>query len=70
MESIKLLSVVALLEDIPSYRLVRGEIGTVVEALEPGIYEVEFNDDAGQTYASVAVPINQLILLRNRSQAA
>ena len=45
-------------------------MGTVVEALEPGIYEVEFSDDAGRTYASVAIPIERLIVLRNRSQAA
>jgi hypothetical protein len=70
METIKLLSVVALLEDIPSHHLVRGEMGTVVEALEPGMYEVEFSDDAGRTYASVAIPIERLIVLRNRSQAA
>jgi hypothetical protein len=70
METIKLLSVVALLEDIPVHHLQRGEIGTVVETLESGIYEVEFSDDSGRTYASVAVPIDQLIVLRNRSQAA
>jgi hypothetical protein len=70
METVALLSVVALLEDIPSHHLVRGEMGTVVETLEPGVYEVEFSDDAGRTYASVAVPIERLIVLRSRSQAA
>ncbi len=34
----------------------RGQVGTVVENLAPGIYEVEFSDDGGKTYALVAVP--------------
>jgi Domain of unknown function (DUF4926) len=48
----KLLDVVALLEDVPSQRLVRGQVGTVVENLGPGVFEVEFGDNEGRTYAS------------------
>lgn len=51
---IEVLSVVALLEDMPEHGLVRGQVGTVVEAWAPGVYEVEFSDDNGRTYAMVA----------------
>ena len=44
-----LLDVVALLSDLPSHGLVRGQVGTVVETLD-GAYEVEFSDDEGKTW--------------------
>ena len=65
MNNLELLSVVALLEDIPSHHLRRGQVGTVVERLKPGVYEVEFSDDLGRTYASLAVRFDQLIVLRH-----
>lgn len=46
----KLLDVVALLEDVPAQKLVRGQVGTVVENLAPGVFEVEFSDSEGRTY--------------------
>jgi Domain of unknown function (DUF4926) len=49
---INTLDVVALLEDVPERGLVRGQVGTVVEKLAPGIFEVEFSDNDGRTYAS------------------
>jgi hypothetical protein len=52
---IKLLDVVALTEDIPHEGLYRGQVGTVVEILAPDVYEVEFSDDQGQTYAMKAL---------------
>jgi hypothetical protein len=63
---IKLLDTVALLRDIPSRKLKRGEVGTVVEILAPDAYEVEFCDDGGQTYAELALHSNQLIPLHNQ----
>jgi hypothetical protein len=65
MGQMELLSVVALVEDIPGKRLVRGQVGTVVEVLAPGVYEVEFIDDAGTTYASLALRIDQLMRLHH-----
>ncbi len=65
MAALELLSVVALLADLPEYGLVRGQVGTVVERLTPGVYEVEFSDDAGSTYASLAVPAEQLLVLHH-----
>ena len=59
-----LLSVVALLVDLPERGLVRGQVGTVVEMLAPGVFEVEFSDDDGRTYASLALRADQLMQLR------
>ncbi|HLB12041.1 MAG TPA: DUF4926 domain-containing protein [Dehalococcoidia bacterium] len=60
---IQLLDVVALTEDIPGRKLQRGQVGTVVEVLAPGVFEVEFADDKGQTYASLALRAGQLMVL-------
>lgn len=60
---IELLSVVALLEDLPEQGLVRGQVGTVVETWTPGVYDVEFCDDNGRAYAMVALKADQLMRL-------
>ena len=65
-KSIGLLDTVALIEDIPERRISRGEVGTVVEILERDVYEVEFSDDRGETYAELALRGEQLVLLHNR----
>jgi len=63
MAELEMLSVVALTEDIPEKDLRRGQVGTIVENLAPGVYEVEFSDDAGQVYALAPVPANGLMRL-------
>lgn len=65
MAGIKLHSVVALIEDLPQEGLVRGQVGTVVETWAPGVYEVEFSDDNGKTYAMVALRAEQLMQLHH-----
>jgi hypothetical protein len=65
MAEIEMLSVVALLEDVPEKGLLRGQVGTVVESLAPGVYEVDFSDDSGQTYASLALCSDQLMRLHH-----
>jgi len=67
--SIRVLDTVALLEDLPDRKLKRGEVGTVVEILAPDVYEVEFSDDEGQTYAELALRRDQVVLLHNRGEA-
>lgn len=62
--AIQLLDVVALIEDLPERGLSRGQVGTVVEELGPDVFEVEFNDNEGRTYAILALNANQLIVLR------
>ncbi len=64
-----LLDVVALLSDVPTHGLLRGQVGTVVELLD-GAYEVEFSDEEGKTYAELALPPDQLLLLRHRPEQA
>jgi hypothetical protein len=67
---IQLLDVVAITLDLPAKRLLRGQVGTVVETLAPGVFEVEFSDDVGQTYAQLPLPAHQLLVLRYHPQQA
>jgi hypothetical protein len=60
---LKLLDVVALTENLPQYGISRWQVGTIVGILEPKVYEVEFFDDDGQTYAIQALQSDQLMLL-------
>ena len=60
----KLLDTVALVEDIPGLKLYRGQVGTIVEEYEPGVFEVEFGDLEGRIYALETLKASQLILLQ------
>ena len=62
-QEIRELDVVALTEDIPDRGLLRGQVGTVVESLGPGVFEVEFVDNDGRTYAMLPLRTNQLLVL-------
>ena len=61
--SLKLLDVVALMKDIPKEKLVKGQVGTVVEELDQGIYEIEFADKQGRTIVNLALTYKDLMLL-------
>jgi hypothetical protein len=65
MPELDLLSVGALVEDMPQKGLLRGQVGTIVEMLSPGVYEVEFCDDSGRAYAAFALRTEQLMRLRH-----
>ncbi len=67
---INLLDVVALTQDLPQAKLIRGQVGTVVEQLATGVVEVEFCDNQGRTYAIKAIPEDQLIVLHYAPVAA
>jgi hypothetical protein len=54
---------VALLNDVPSRNLRRGEVGTIVDQLAPNAWEVEFVGQQGHTYAMAPVRGEELILL-------
>lgn len=64
-EAIKMLDVVAITEDIADRKLARGQVGTIVEILRPGVFEVEFCDNVGRTYAMLALKGEQLMLLHH-----
>lgn len=65
-DSIDLLDVVALIEELPQRKLRRGQVGTVVELLAPNVFEVEFSDNEGRTFASLALRADQLIVLHEQ----
>ena len=62
----KLLDIVALVENLPELKLYRGQIGTIVEEYEPDVFEVEFSDTKGRTYALETLKASQLIALRHQ----
>lgn len=59
----KLLDVVALTQNLPDLNLHKGQVGTIVEVYEPGVFEVEFVDLQGKTYALETLKINQVMQL-------
>lgn len=62
-QEIRVLDVVALTENVPDRGLLRGQVGTVVESLGPGMFEVEFVDNDGRTYAMLPLKSSQLLVL-------
>jgi hypothetical protein len=70
MEEIKLLDVVALIEDLKPEGLRRGAVGTVVEQWTSGVFEVEFSDNSGKAYAFVALRPDQMMKLHFRKDEA
>jgi hypothetical protein len=70
MDKIELLDVVALIEDLDSEGLRRGEVGTVVEQWKDGVFEVEFSDNSGKAYAFAALRPEQFMKLRFRKDEA
>lgn len=69
-EPIKLLDVVALLVDKPAESLASGHVGTVVEVFSPDVFEVEFLDPAGHTFALTELKRNEVLLLKHEPVAA
>lgn len=63
---IRLLDVVALTIDKLEHKLVRGEIGTVVECHPDDGYEVEFVAQDGYTYALITCEGKDLLPLREK----
>jgi hypothetical protein len=68
--TINVLDVVALLVNMPEHGLVRGQVGTVVERLDEGVFEVEFSDDDGRSYAELALHADVLLVLLHRPVVA
>lgn len=65
MAELEMLSVVALLRDKPERKLIRGQVGTIVEQLAPEVYEVEFSDGEGRTYAMETLRSDELMRLHH-----
>ena len=62
-QAIQVLDVVALTADLPECKLRRGQVGTAVEQLSDQVFEVEFSDDEGKTYALAPVDASKLMVL-------
>jgi len=67
---VKLLDVVALLEDKPAEGLVAGQVGTVVDVLAPNAFEVEFLDSNGRTVALLELTRAHLLVLKHEAKVA
>ena len=61
---VSLFDVVTLTRDILERELVRGQVGTVVEELAAGVFEVESSDNDRRTYATLAASATDLLVLR------
>ena len=69
----KLLDVVALLENLPDRQLYRGQVGTIVEiyTTQPDPhYLIEFSDRQGRAYALVTLQSQEFLLLHYDLAAA
>jgi len=69
MDSLKLLDVVVLTEDLPNEKLRRGALGTVVEEFGGDSFLVEFADSQGVSYAMPLLKSAQLLKVYYEPQA-
>ncbi len=61
----KLLDVVATLNDVPEVHLTKGQVGTVVDELSGDVVLVEFADLSGAAYAIEPISVKNLIELHH-----
>jgi hypothetical protein len=54
---------VALLVDLPAVKVVRGQVGKIVEEIDEEIVMVDFTDAAGRAYALASCRRDQLLIL-------
>ena len=67
---VKALDAVALLQDRPDLGLVRGQLGTAVEQLEDGVWEIEFDNGQGQAFKFARLRDADLLVLRTEPATA
>lgn len=61
----KILDTVALLRKLPEHKLLSGSVGVIVEEWQPGVFEVEFSDLEGRTYALATIKASDLLPLHH-----
>ena len=59
----RIFDVVALLKDFPERKLVKGQVGTIVEQLDENVFEVEFINKKGETLSLETLKDSDLFLL-------
>ena len=69
-QEIKMLDVVALLLDMPIEGLKKGQVGTVVEIFDKGMFEIEFVDKLGRTVAMLPIHKSAILLLQYEMEMA
>ena len=69
-EQVTVLDAVALLAELPTEGLARGQVGTVVEELGDTTVLVEFSDALGRSYAVVPCSRSNLLVLHQSPQTA
>jgi Domain of unknown function (DUF4926) len=62
-ETLKMFDTVAILKNVPEKKVVFGQVGTIVEKLDEGVFEVEFADKSRETISEFAVKSEDLMLL-------
>ena len=66
---IKLLNIVALLENLSEQGVYRGQVGTIVDECDAELVEVGFSDLQGCTYALESLKKSQLMIVHHRPLA-
>ena len=61
----KLLGVVAPLQDFPERKVAKGQVGTIIEELDCDNVLVEFADMNGVAYAIAPMPVDKLMELKH-----
>ena len=61
----KLLGIVAMLQDFPEKNLAKGQVGTIVEEFDVNNVLVEFADLEGVAYAISTIPVAMLMELKH-----
>ena len=61
----KVLDVVATLDDLPKANLAKGQVGTIVDQLDGDTVLVEFADVTGVAYALEPLPVRKLMELHH-----
>ena len=61
----KLLDVVAILQDFPEQNVAKGQVGTIVEKLDANNVLVEFANLEGVAYAISPIPEAMLLVLKH-----
>jgi len=58
------------LSHYPAFRLVRGQVGTIVEVLAPSVFEVKFCDKEGRTLGFTELRRDEFLILCHESAIA
>jgi hypothetical protein len=67
-KTINEIDIVALTQDLPELGLNKGEMGTVVDKSQSGMFLIEFSNKNGEMIALESLKIEQIVLVTSYSQ--